>query len=574
MGRFNLLDEPWIRVMTVDSGEMKEVSLLEVFQHADKYIDLAGEMKTQDFAVLRTMLAVLHTVFSRFDADGRAYEWIELDEKYRQMADVEEDDIDDYAVALMKTWEKLWGEKKFPSIVAEYLEKWRDRFYLLDDKHPFYQVRKEDIAPEQLKSKTTGKVWGKNFNRTVSESANKESLFSPKGNVEKKDNKNILSPAEITRWLIMFHGYTGTADKTKFRLCPEQATLSKGWLYDIGGMYCCGSNLLETLLLNLVLVPELLGYVGTVQKPAWETDSSTQINEYFSLRPIDNIAALYTRWSRAIYIDPETDCAKPFYCELVKLPEVDHSNQFLEPMTLWSFNEKGDYKDTFTPRKHRVNQSLWRSFGLLSSREAKPDQRKAGIYSWLQRIEPIIGNYQICLMAIGMESDNNATSWVPVNEIVDNLDIHDAILLDADDAGWVIRIEEVVTVTKEVVEKTFGSFIRKVLDVQNIAEPGRRRTLTDYYQEQLYFLIDSPFKDWLMILRPGDDKEKRIAQWYTELHKIVRRQAEEILRTAGPREYKGKVANDKFENIMTAYNSFSYFLNQKLPTKEGHKHAK
>ena len=72
MGSFNLLDEPWISVMSMD-GQQLDVSLKEVFSHAQEYQCLAGEMETQNFAVLRFLLSVVQTVFSRFDSEGRPY---------------------------------------------------------------------------------------------------------------------------------------------------------------------------------------------------------------------------------------------------------------------------------------------------------------------------------------------------------------------------------------------------------------------------------------------------------------------------------------------------------------------
>ena len=66
---FNLLREPWVRVRTQDYT-VQEVSLTDALLHAHEYVDLAGEMPTQDVAVLRLLLAVLHTVFSRVDENG------------------------------------------------------------------------------------------------------------------------------------------------------------------------------------------------------------------------------------------------------------------------------------------------------------------------------------------------------------------------------------------------------------------------------------------------------------------------------------------------------------------------
>ena len=66
---FNLLTEPWIRVRLRDNT-VREVSLIEALVSAQDYVDLAGEMPTQNAAVLRLLLAVLFTVFSRVDAKG------------------------------------------------------------------------------------------------------------------------------------------------------------------------------------------------------------------------------------------------------------------------------------------------------------------------------------------------------------------------------------------------------------------------------------------------------------------------------------------------------------------------
>ena len=67
---FNLLDEPWVRVLCPDCT-VREVSLTDALLRAHEYKALAGELPTQDVAVLRLLLAVLHTVFSRTDAQGK-----------------------------------------------------------------------------------------------------------------------------------------------------------------------------------------------------------------------------------------------------------------------------------------------------------------------------------------------------------------------------------------------------------------------------------------------------------------------------------------------------------------------
>ena len=58
---FNLVTEPWIKVIDEDNLE-QTVSLEQLFTNAAHYQQLAGEMKSQDLAILRFLLAILTTV--------------------------------------------------------------------------------------------------------------------------------------------------------------------------------------------------------------------------------------------------------------------------------------------------------------------------------------------------------------------------------------------------------------------------------------------------------------------------------------------------------------------------------
>lgn len=205
MSDYNLIDEPWISVVVDYKGTTKLVGLKEFFEHAHEYIALAGDMPTQDFAVMRFLLAILHTVFSRYDAHGEPYEMIELNDRMQQIEKVDLEDEEDYEDALMETWKDLWNAKKFPEIVVKYLDAWHDRFYLFDDKYPFYQVT-EDIFKEATiynnqKSvvEDVGKISFKTINRLISESNEKVSIFSMKNS-----DKNKLTTAQLTRWIIHY----------------------------------------------------------------------------------------------------------------------------------------------------------------------------------------------------------------------------------------------------------------------------------------------------------------------------------------------------------------------------------
>ena len=515
MSRFNLLDEPWISVIYDEKGSTKDVSLQDLFTNAHQYKELAGDTKTQDFAVLRVLLAVLHTVFSRFDIDGNAYEYLTIDEGWNQLEPVDEMDIENYEEALYETWEKLWTNKRFPNIVS---------------------------------------ILGKNINRIISESGNKIALFSPKD----EENKNTLTAAELARWLITFQGYSGVSDKVIFG--NEKYTPSKGWLFDIGAIYIKGNTLFETLLLNYISPYNECGNVENIQRPCWERKSSDIIKSYLDEKDITNIASLYTVWSKGIYIDPDFNLNKPFSFDIVKLPDINHRDNFLEPMTLWKYNVSGKNRDSYTPKKHLLNQSLWRSFGLLSIKDTDLQHRKPGVIEWLTYIDDIIGNRLSNIVAISMQDDGNPQSRLPTDEVIDSIFINDLVLTDLDEGGWVPRINEVVEETKKIISRTYKTYINDIKEIRNISNGS----YTQQIVESLYFKIDQPFRQWLASIQPEDDKDSKIQEWRVLLKKIVKAEAEVILHQGGARDYLGIQKDGRIKNIATAYNSFDFWLRQQL----------
>lgn len=175
---FNLIDEPWICVR--DNGcEVKEISIRQVFEHAQEYTELAGETKTQDMAVLRFLLAMIYTVFSRYDKNGD-----EVDP---------EDDIN----YLTDNWIEVFRSGKFPMKPFEnYFDKWYDRFWLFDEEYPFYQslsvlkqIKENNWEKEKFRDNT--KLIG-----TMIKSGNKPLLFCD------RSGDNILAYSEASRWLL------------------------------------------------------------------------------------------------------------------------------------------------------------------------------------------------------------------------------------------------------------------------------------------------------------------------------------------------------------------------------------
>lgn len=552
MSNFNLVKDPWIAVITQNSGERKEVSLVELFSNAHNYARIAGETPSQDFSTLRFLLAIMHTVFSRFDGEGNKYGFVEIDEKYKLTVSIDEDDEEEYFQKLFETWEKLWNQDKFPEIVEEYLLKWEDRFDLYGKEYPFYQLSKDDF--KKLKVEKTGSINFRLVNRLISESNNKVEIFSPSN----EKFKNSLSNAELARWIIAFQGFTGTGDKAKFPGMKESA--SKGWLLGLGGVYLSGKTIKETLLLNMSLERKSLS-----ETPIWEKELSEKIEGLRKQQP-ENLSELYTNWSRLLLIDEDEKDKSTTVLKAVQLPGINPQEFFLEQMTLWKYSTSGNDKDHFIPRTHNVNQSFWRSFGSLNLREINGEKNiKPGIIDWHNTLveKGYISGKTVSVNAIGM-SYNRDASTMPNNEITDSLNIYNEILTDVADNGWINVISTEINNVKSSIEFIFKNFIKDIELIRNL----RDGVLTENLLEEAYYNIDTPFRDWISDIKVEDEKEPKVVLWRKTLTGILKNMAKDILDGASNRDYLGttvkrdkKSSTEEYLNIIIAYNRFIWNLN-------------
>ena len=258
---FDLLRESWVRVRLQDY-RVEEVSLMDALLYAHEYRGLAGELPTQDAAMLRLLLAVLHTVFSRVDVDGR---------------DAPLENAED---ALIR-WNELYRLGRFPEApVRDYLTRWEDRFWLFHPERPFWQVPEAKIGTEYTASKLNGEL---------SESSNKLRLFSSYAG----EGKAGLSYAQAARWLLSVNGYDDTSAKPKGKGLPS---VGAGWLGKLGYIQANGENLFETLMLNLTLLQDGTKPWGE-NHPCWELEKPRSAERTESEQP-DKPAQLLTRRSR------------------------------------------------------------------------------------------------------------------------------------------------------------------------------------------------------------------------------------------------------------------------------------
>ena len=545
---FNLVTNPWIKVVDSQSNKTKLVSMADLFKNAQNYRDLAGEMHTQDLAILRApLLAILTTVFSRFDAAGEAYDWLNVDEETwtASLAD-DEVDIDDVQEVLLETWENIYQDGKFPDKVVEYLDKYKDGFNLFGE-NAFYQVSSDVydwMVPAKNKLSTgTGKVAVRQINRLISESGNSPAIFSPKSSL----GKDEITLPEFVRWLITYQNFAevgGNVPKIK-----DAGAGDSGWLYNIDPVIVKGKNLFETLMFNLVLSPEDKKEI--LQHPYWEADKIIYFSNRANNTPPNNIAELYTNVAKMMHIDWK-DGKPTIY--VAKLTKPDTTNAFIEPMTTWDYNsKKASYYPKVKQKKH-LSERMWRNFGFYI-KSSNDGDHEPGIIRWIDKLkeEDILPED----MLVNLETINfvkaDTKNQAPYFEVYDNMSINVDVLFDRSQATfWPKRIEDTVTLTQRVGKafEDFASDLGKLRGLKDDPLEGFKKKLSAEFYDQL----NKPFNDWLANLRIDQEPDNEITRWKNTLKNELAKAGNRILQSASPRDIIGRKESKGVTNIFTLYN--------------------
>ena len=483
---YNLIDEPWIAVRTEDGG-VTEVGLRDALLSAHIYTGLAGETKPQDFAVLRLLLAVLNTVFSRYDAEGN------------------EIDLAEDPDAALDQWKQIWDAGRLPAAPVErYLAQWHDRFWLFDDEYPFYQTN----AVKEKKECATAKMIG-----TLFESNNKARLFSDRS----KSDRNLCF-AEAARWLLHLNQFDDIASK--------QPTPKKTWCGKLSLIALIGNSLFQTLMLNYR--SDYDARREKAEMPAWETDRrQVQFNQQIAVP--DNQAALLTVQSRNLLL-----CAENGTVTAYKLAGGDWFEEdavFDEQMTLWNgFQDKNAPHPVFKPKRYDTAKLIWQEFASISAlsvtqKDTEHCIRPAGIVEWLYELLKyrfIPEDYSVKISTAAVIYDYKQATSLPVLDAVsDSLTFH-AKLMEDIGAEWRRRIIEEIGKC----EKAAGYVYRLYKNLQQAS--GRRdkdgkesQSGEQDARREYYARIDRHFRLWLASLEPEANRDLYTGQLEAELCRIA-----------------------------------------------------
>lgn len=304
MSHFNLIDEKWIPVRFTD-GSRGELGIRETLLRSKEIAVVEDDSPLVVAALHRFLLAVLYRAL-----EGPT-------------------DIDQVK-ALFKSGFP-------PGKIEAYLMKWRDRFWLFDEKYPFGQV--PTFMPKEWRSWT---VLSTEYNDD-----NSKVLF---------DHVDVRAPGSISsaasaRWLLATQTFSIGKGKSELAYTSSAPSATGVMVIPLG------RNLEDTLMFSLVPQSRL---VSDGDKPVWEREAEDI--RYLKGGPeqdVSGLADLYSWRARSILLnrDPAGGVSRLAFASGVK---PRRSPDQADPMLAYRVHEKfGILPVQFQER------GLWRDFDSL-----------------------------------------------------------------------------------------------------------------------------------------------------------------------------------------------------------------
>ncbi|XOB98226.1 type I-E CRISPR-associated protein Cse1/CasA [Deinococcota bacterium DY0809b] len=311
MPKFNLIEEAWIPVR--DDGRVREVSLRDALVHAHEYERIEDPSPLVEVALLRVLLAVLHRAF-----EGPA----------------NEDELVD-----------LFEAGRFPEDqIDAYLDRFHDRFWLIHDEAPFWQV--SDLSEDDPLP------WTKLLPEYAS--GNNPTLFSHASD----DTPPPASYAEAARALVAHQ--TFTPGGLLRRLGVGSAVAAP--LATAAAFVATGKNLFDTLVFSLGV------YTPEHDRPVWEEEplrshdiAAAKDGKPRARWPLAGRTRIYTWPSRGVRLLPEGELVY-FIAYGPGVHPQGSEPPPEDPLLALAVNPQ---KKTLSAVRLREDRAFWRDFTAL-----------------------------------------------------------------------------------------------------------------------------------------------------------------------------------------------------------------
>jgi len=544
---YNLLDEPWIPVRLLD-GTIADVGLLELLRRTTEIADLACELPTQSIAIQRLVLAIAYRVVPPRDA---------------------------------RDWARQWDEGAPTEQMIEYLERWRDRFYLFGGCFPFMQVADLRTAKDAVSG----------LEKLIADVPNGEQFFTTRHGRALA----CIPPSEAARWLVHVQAYDPSGIRSG-AVGDSQVKGGKGypigpsWCGHLGLVWLKGKDLDETLVLNLVPADaaQLRGVESTTEWGAcsWEdSEAESAVRGDYSLldpsgTPRDiSIPRLLTWHSRRVrLVGNREGVTGVVLAQGDKLaPQQMHR---YEPQSLWRYSTPQSKKfkqDVYMPRKYEAGRALWRNLpGTLPTvttvqgvdKQPKQEFLPSATLSFHYQLDnaSIETTYPkvMRIQAVGVTYGPQEATFEDIYS--DELTLSVAVMrVEHEDLS--AEIDRQVRLTEEIARHV-GNLAANLVRAAGESGDGAGDGARDRAKELFFSAVDTDFRTWLTQVDGRESARDAGRRWECSLRQHALDIQAELVRGASSSAIIGRDTGRGYMNVGIAENYFRAALNKHLPLQK------
>lgn len=550
---FNLLDEPWIPVRLLD-GTIADVGLLELLRRTTDIADLACELPTQSIAIQRLVLAVAYRVATPRDT---------------------------------RDWVRQWEDGAPTEQMIEYLERWRDRFYLFGGRFPFMQVADLRTAKDSVSG----------LEKLIADVPNGEQFFTTRHGRALA----CIPPSEAARWLVHAQAYDPSGIRSG-AVGDSQVKGGKGypigpsWCGHLGLVWLKGKDLDETLVLNLIPA-DAAGLRGVESSTEWgacsweaaEPENAVR-GDYSLLDPSGtprdvSIPRLLTWHSRRIRLVGDSSGVTG-----VVLAQGDklapQEMRLYEPQSLWRYSTPQSKKfktDVYMPRKFEAGRALWRNLpGTLPTvttvqgvdKQPKQEFLPSATLSFHYQLDNALieATYPkvMRIQAVGVTYGPQEATFDDIYS--DELTLSVAVMrVEREDLS--AEIDRQVRLTEEVA-RDVGTLAANLARAAGESGDGAGDGARDRAKELFFSAVDTDFRTWLSQVDGHERARDAGRRWERALRQHATDIQAELVRGASSSAIIGRDAGRGYMNVGIAENYFRSALNKRLPVHNTNQEGK